>query len=63
MMKRWNSFRCALLMGASVIALSACEEPKVDASVYETLQQCMDDPNVPNQECEKSYKEALGQHA
>ena len=63
MMKRWNSFRCALLMGVSVIALSACEEPKVDASVYETLQQCMDDPSLPNQECEKSYKEALGQHA
>lgn len=62
-MKRWNSFRCVLLMGASVIALSACEEPKVDASVYETLQQCRDDPSASKQECETSYREARSQHA
>ncbi len=63
MMKRGNSFRGALLMGASLIALSACEEPKVDASVYDSLQQCIDDPSVPSQQCEQSYKEARGQHA
>jgi uncharacterized protein YgiB involved in biofilm formation len=63
MMKRWNSFRGVLLLGASVIALSACEEPKVDASVYETVQQCKDDPGVSSQQCEQSFKEARSQHA
>ncbi len=63
MMKRRTLFRSALLMGASVIALSACEEAKVDASVYETLQQCRNDPSTSKNECEKSYNEALSQHA
>jgi uncharacterized protein YgiB involved in biofilm formation len=62
-MNRSNSFRCALLLGVSAVALSACEEPKVDASVYETVQQCKDDPGVSSEQCEKSFKEARSQHA
>jgi uncharacterized protein YgiB involved in biofilm formation len=62
MMKRGTSFKYALLMGVSVIALSACEEAKVDASVFETLQQCRDDPSSSKLECEKSFKEARSQH-
>ncbi len=61
-MKRRNSIGGALLLGVSLIALSACEEPKVDAAVFENLQQCIDDPGVPSQQCEQSYKEARAQH-
>ena len=45
-MKRRNSIVVTMLMGASVIALSACEEPTVDAAVFESLQQCLNDPGA-----------------
>ena len=62
-MKRWNSISAVLLMGVSVIALSACEEPMVDAAVFDSLQQCIDDADVTGVECEQNYKEARSQHA
>ena len=61
-MKRWNSIS-ALLMGASVIALSACDEQKVDAAIYDNLQQCIDDPAVTREQCEQNFAEARGRHA
>jgi len=61
-MKRWN-FISVAMMSVSMIALSACEEAKVDASVYESLQQCKNDPTVPADQCEASFKEARDQHA
>jgi uncharacterized protein YgiB involved in biofilm formation len=61
-MKRRNSISIALLMGVSAIALSACEEPKVDAAVFESIQQCVDYPGVLKEECEQSFKDAKGQH-
>ncbi len=61
-MKRWNSISVAMLMGVSLIALSACEEPQVDASVFESLKQCYDDPAMSDDECKISYKEAQDQH-
>ena len=62
-MKRRNSISIAMLVGVSPIALSACEEPKVDAAVYDSLQQCIDDPDVPREQCEQSYGEARSRHA
>lgn len=62
-MKRWNSISVVMMMGVSAIALSACEEPKVDAAVYDSVEQCIKDPSVPRGECEQSYKEARTQHA
>jgi len=62
-MKRWNSVPAALMMSVSLIALTACEEPKVDAAVFESLQQCKDDPSVPADQCEANFKEARNQHA
>ena len=62
-MKRWNSIFVVMMMGVSAIALSACEEPKVDAAVYDSVEQCIKAPSVPREECEKSYKEARTQHA
>jgi len=62
-MRRRNSIAVALLMGASTLALSACEEPKVDAAVFESLEQCINYPGVLRAQCESSFKEARGQHA
>ena len=61
-MKRWK-FASAAMMSVSMIALSACEEPQVDASVFESLQQCKNDPTVPFDQCEAAFKEAKDQHA
>ena len=62
-MKRWNSISAVMLMGVSVIALSACDEPKVDAAVFDNLQQCIDDPGLPREQCEQSFREARSRHA
>ena len=62
-MKRLSSISAAMLMGVSVIALSACEEQKIDAGVYETLQQCVDDPGSTAEQCEQSFDEARSRHA
>ena len=62
-MKRWNSISVAALMSASIIGLSACEEPKVDAAVFDSLQRCINEPGMLREDCEKSYGEAKSQHA
>ena len=62
-MKCWKSFSAFKLMGVSLIVLTACEEPRVDAAVFENLQQCIDYPDASSKECEQNYKEARGQHA
>ena len=62
-MKRWNSVPAALVMSVSLIALTACEEPKVDAAVFESLQQCKDEPGMLADQCEANFNEARNQHA
>ncbi len=62
-MKRWNSISIGLMMSVSMIALSACEEPKVDASVYKSVEQCKKDPVTSDDQCITSFKEARSQHA
>lgn len=62
-MKRWNSISVVVMMGVSAIALSACEEPMVEAAVFDSVEQCIKDPGVPRGECEKNYKDARTQHA
>jgi uncharacterized protein YgiB involved in biofilm formation len=49
-------------MSASAIALSACEEPKVDAAVFESLQQCIDDADFSRAACEENFREAQSRH-
>ena len=61
-MKRSKSIGL-LAMSASVIALTACEEPAVDAAVFENLSQCLADPNVERAQCEADYQAAKSQHA
>jgi uncharacterized protein YgiB involved in biofilm formation len=62
-MKRWNSITGALLLSVSVIALSGCEEAKVDTAIFENLQQCIDNPAMTQKQCEQDYKAARDQHA
>ncbi len=62
-MKCRSSIFVSLLMGASVVALSACEEPKVDAAVFETLQQCLDNPDMDPDQCRTNFEDARNQHA
>ena len=58
-----RSFGVSLLVSVSLIGLTACDEPKVDASVFKSLDQCKNDPMMRSGECEKSFKEARNQHA
>ena len=62
-MKRHRSIFVSLLMGASMIALSACEEPTVDAAVFENLQQCLDNPDMDPDQCRTNFADARNQHA
>lgn len=62
-MKIWKSFSAFKLMGVSLIVLTACEEPRVEAMVFENLQQCLDDTTMDRSDCEANYKEARDQHA
>ena len=60
-MKRSKSIGL-VTMGAGVIALTACDEPKVDALVFDTLQQCLADQDLTREQCETNYQEALKRH-
>ena len=62
-MKAWSTKTAVLMMSVSLIALTACEEPKVDASIYESIDQCTRDPLNTSDQCEASFKEASSQHA
>ena len=62
-MKSWSSASVVLMASVSLIALTACEEPKVDAQIFESLTQCKESPNANSDHCEASYKEARNQHA
>jgi uncharacterized protein YgiB involved in biofilm formation len=62
-MRKLNSNAGALLMGVSLLALAACEEPKVDAAVYESVQQCISSGDATAEQCEQNFKEARSQHA
>lgn len=61
-MKRSKSIGL-ITMGISVIALTACDEPKVDALVFDDLQQCLADKDLTREQCESNYKAAREQHA
>ena len=62
-MKRCRSISVAALMGVSALSITACEEAKVDATVFSNLQQCLDDGGLPQEQCEAGLREARSQHA
>lgn len=58
-----NSVSVLALVAAAAMFTSACEEPRVDAAIFESLQQCLSDINMVRSDCEKNYATAQGQHA
>ena len=62
-MKRCRSISVAALMGVSALSITACEEAKVDATVFSSLQQCLDDGGLTQEQCEAGLREARSQHA
>ena len=62
-MKSRSSVSVAALLSACVIGLTGCEEPKVDAAIFDSVQQCINEPGMLRDECEKRHAEAKSQHA
>ena len=62
-MKSWSSKSAVLMMSVSLLALTACEEPQVDAFVFESLDQCKSDSGASSDQCDTSFEEARTQHA
>ena len=60
-MKRSRSIGL-VMMGASAIALTACEEQQVDAMVFESLQQCYADQALTRAQCDVEYETARTAH-
>ncbi len=52
-----------LVMGVSLFALAACEEPKVEAAIFENIQQCISNGDASPEQCEQNFREAKSQHA
>ncbi len=61
-MKRSRSV-ALVMMGSGALVLSACDEPQVDATIYDSVEQCVDAPGASRAECEEQYKIAADQHA
>ncbi len=61
-MKRSRSV-ALVMMGSGALVLSACEEPRVDATIFESIEQCVDAPGASRAECEAQYNIAAEQHA
>jgi uncharacterized protein YgiB involved in biofilm formation len=52
-----------LVMGVSLFALAACGEPKVEAAIFENIQQCISNGDASPEQCEQNFREAKSQHA
>ncbi len=61
-MKRSRSV-ALVMMGSGALVLSACEEQRVDANIFESVEQCIDAPGAIRSQCEAEYKVAAQQHA
>jgi uncharacterized protein YgiB involved in biofilm formation len=61
-MKRSRSI-ALVMMGAGTVVLTACEEPQVDVSVFENVEQCVDQPGASRAACEEAFGIAEAQHA
>jgi uncharacterized protein YgiB involved in biofilm formation len=61
-MKRSRSI-ALVMMGAGTIALTACEQPQVDASIFQDVEQCVNEPGASRTACEEAYAIAEEQHA
>ncbi len=60
-MKRSKSVALTL-MGASAIALQACEQNNVEAEVFQNLQSCIDAKDLTEAQCKEVYRDAVSEH-
>ena len=60
-MKRSKSVALTL-MGASAIALQACDEQQVEAQVYQDLRGCIDAMELTEAQCREVYQGAVSEH-
>lgn len=58
-----NSISLAALLAASALVITGCEEPKVDTAIFESVEQCVNEPGMFREDCERRYAEAKNQHA
>lgn len=61
-MKRSSSI-ALVMVSASALALTACDEPTVDAEVYSSLAECVRESQQSNEDCRKGFLAAREQHA
>lgn len=61
-MKRSHSI-ALVMMGASTIALTACEDSRVDAAIYKNWIECSNAPGSNHAQCKEEYKIAKEEHA
>lgn len=59
-MKRTRTLSLAL-MGAGAVTLTACDEPKTDVVLYQSVDQCARDGVSPDV-CQQSYRDAVSAH-
>ena len=62
-MRKLKTKAGTLAMGVSLLALTACEEPKVEAAIFENVQQCISNGDATPEQCEQNFREAKTQHA
>jgi uncharacterized protein YgiB involved in biofilm formation len=61
-MKRSRSI-ALVMMGAGTIALTACEQQQVEVSVFQDVEQCVNEPGASRTACEEAFGLAEAQHA
>lgn len=60
-MKRSSSI-ALIMISTSALALSACDEPQVDAEIYTSLGECARESQMSDADCREGYLQARRQH-
>ncbi|MCY3980484.1 MAG: DUF1190 domain-containing protein [Alphaproteobacteria bacterium] len=61
-MKRSNRI-ALMMMGTSALVLTACEEPKTETAIFETVEQCIAEQGLTAEQCYGEFDAAKAQHA
>jgi uncharacterized protein YgiB involved in biofilm formation len=60
-MKRSQGIRL-VLMGSVALSLAACEEPEIDAAVFDSVEQCIKIDGFTEAQCREQYQIAAAKH-
>ncbi len=61
-MKRSRSIGLVMMSAGAVFLTASCEEPQVDAAIFEDVQQCLAQPGADEQTCRDAFQLARQQH-